>query len=74
MMPLMDGRDVLAQLRREEKTREIPVIIISARGDQSDRLAGLELGADDYIEKPFALKMLLNRIEHRLWRVTEPPW
>ena len=64
MMPHLDGRDALAQLRKDEATRDIPVIICSARGSHSDRLVGLELGADDYIVKPFDVDMLLRRIEH----------
>lgn len=68
MMPRMDGRDVLKRLKASPDTRDIPVIIFSARGEHSDRILGLELGADDYIEKPFNLEMLLRKLDYRVWK------
>jgi len=66
MMPQMDGRDVCRLIKSDEKTKNIPVVIFSAKDHQSDRLLGLELGADDYITKPFHLEVLMRKIEHLL--------
>jgi DNA-binding response OmpR family regulator len=65
MLPEMDGFQVLKQLR---KTSELPVIMLTARGDVQDRIVGLELGADDYLPKPFEPRELLARIETILRR------
>jgi len=65
-MPRMDGRDLLKRLKADPALADIPVIMFSARSEQSDRLVGLELGADDYIEKPFHFEMLFRRIAHRI--------
>lgn len=74
MMPKLDGRDVLRRLKADPATARIPVIVCSARGEQSDRLVGLELGAHEYLDKPFRLDMLLRRIEYLLWKTrAEPP-
>ena len=64
-LPDMDGLDVLRALRRESNA---PVIILTARGDESDRLVGLELGADDYMVKPFSPKELVARVRAVLRR------
>lgn len=66
MMPQMDGRDVCRKIKSNEKTRDIPVIIFSAKDHQSDRLLGFQLGADDYITKPFHLEVLMRKIEYFL--------
>jgi DNA-binding response OmpR family regulator len=71
MMPRLDGRDVLRRLKGDPATARLPVIVFSARGDHSDRLVGLELGADDYIEKPFDIDALLRRIEYLIWKSRE---
>lgn len=65
MLPEMDGFQVIKQLR---KTSELPVIMLTARGDVQDRIVGLELGADDYLPKPFEPRELLARIETILRR------
>ena len=65
MMPLMNGIDVLRQLRKES---ELPVIMLTARGDDIDRIIGLELGADDYLAKPANPRELLARIRAILRR------
>jgi two-component system response regulator CpxR len=65
MMPLMNGIDVLRQLRKES---ELPVIMLTARGDDLDRIIGLELGADDYLAKPANPRELLARIRAILRR------
>lgn len=69
MMPGMDGFDVLKELR---KTSRVPVIMLTARGDELDRIVGLELGADDYMPKPFNPRELLARVQAVLRRM-EPP-
>ena len=65
MMPGMDGLETLRRLRREQR---VPVLMLTARGDESDRVAGLELGADDYIAKPFSPRELLARLRAVLRR------
>jgi DNA-binding response OmpR family regulator len=66
MMPLVDGRDVLVQVRTEKEASGMIVLLFSARGEQSDRLVGLELGADDYIAKPTHMGSLARKIEYLL--------
>jgi DNA-binding response OmpR family regulator len=63
-MPAMDGRDVLSHLKRDPKTAEIPVLIHSSRGGQLDRQHVLKLGAEDFLEKPMDLKLLMAKIDH----------
>lgn len=70
MLPGLDGLDVLKQIRGRESTHRLPVIVLTAKGEEIDRIVGLELGADDYIPKPFSprevvlrLKALLRRAE-----------
>jgi DNA-binding response OmpR family regulator len=65
MMPGMDGLETLRRLRKEQR---VPVLMLTARGDESDRVAGLELGADDYIAKPFSPRELLARLRAVLRR------
>jgi len=60
MLPGLDGLDILAQLRREGCTA--PILILTARGQESDRVKGLELGADDYVVKPFSVRELVARV------------
>lgn len=64
-LPGMDGLEVC---RRMRETREVPVVILSARGDEVDRILGLELGADDYVTKPFSPRELIARIKANLRR------
>ena len=68
-LPNLDGFQVLRQIREEHET---PVIMLTARGEISDRVVGLDLGADDYIPKPFEPRELLARIHSILRRVNEP--
>jgi DNA-binding response OmpR family regulator len=65
MLPELDGLDVCRELR---KTSDVPIIMITARGEEIDRVVGLELGADDYIAKPFSVRELLARIKAVLRR------
>jgi len=69
-LPGMDGLDVIRSLRR---TSNVPIIILTARGDESDRIVGLELGADDYIVKPFSPKELVARVRAVLRRAELVP-
>ena len=69
MMPGMDGFEFLRQLR---KTNPVPVILLTARGEVSDRIVGLELGADDYLPKPFEPRELVARIQTVLRRASAP--
>ena len=75
MLPGLDGLEVCRQLRREASTRRLPIIMLTARGEEVDRVVGLELGADDYVVKPFSPRELLARIRAVLRRVegAEPP-
>ena len=65
MLPKIDGLDVCRELR---KTSQVPVIMVTARGEEADRVIGLELGADDYLTKPFSMRELMARIKAVLRR------
>jgi DNA-binding response OmpR family regulator len=60
-LPGMDGLEVCRLIKRQQSTAHIPIIIVSARGEEVDRVLGLEMGADDYVVKPFSLKELATR-------------
>jgi two-component system alkaline phosphatase synthesis response regulator PhoP len=66
MLPGVDGLSACRLLRQNEETRKIPIIMISARGEELDKVLGLEIGADDYVTKPFSNRELLARIKARL--------
>jgi two-component system phosphate regulon response regulator PhoB/two-component system alkaline phosphatase synthesis response regulator PhoP len=68
MLPGTDGLEVCRHLRKSEDTAGIPIIMLTARGDESDKVVGLELGADDYVTKPFSVKELIARIHAVLRR------
>jgi two-component system alkaline phosphatase synthesis response regulator PhoP len=68
MLPGMDGMDVCDALRRDTSTSHLPIIMLTARGDEADRVAGLERGADDYVTKPFSPRELVARVAARLRR------
>jgi DNA-binding response OmpR family regulator len=68
MMTEMDGWEVCKQLKRDAKTTGIPVIFLTAKGTEFDEVLGLELGADDYIVKPIAVRTLLARVKTSLRR------
>jgi len=61
-LPGMDGLSLCTELRRDKRTRSVPVIMLTARGDEADRIVGLEVGADDYVVKPFSPKELVARV------------
>ncbi len=72
MMPGLDGLEVCRRLRADAKTARIPIIMLTARAAESDRVVGLELGADDYVTKPFSPRELIARIK-AVQRRTSPP-
>ncbi len=68
MMPLMSGIEVCRQIKTQDGTRDIPVIMLSARSEEVDAVRGLETGADDYVVKPYSLKELMARVRTQLRR------
>jgi two-component system phosphate regulon response regulator PhoB len=68
MLPGMSGLQMARQLRGDQRTRMLPIIMLTARGDESDRVSGLETGADDYITKPFSPRELVARLRAVLRR------
>jgi DNA-binding response OmpR family regulator len=73
MLPLMSGDEVIAQMRREPRTASIPVIMLTAKAEEADQLVGLTLGADDYVAKPFSMRLLLARIQAIFRRMETAP-
>jgi len=72
-LPGMDGLTLCAELRREASTRDLPVVMLTARGDEADRIVGLEMGADDYVVKPFSPKELVARVRALFRRLDRKP-
>ncbi len=70
MLPDMQGTQVCQELKTNTATREIPVVMVSARGEEIDRVVGFELGADDYVTKPFSVREVVLRVRAILKRVT----
>ena len=68
MLPTLPGTEVARILRQEEKTRAIPIVMLTARGSEVDRIVGFELGADDYVVKPFSPRELVLRVQAILRR------
>ena len=71
MLPGMSGSELCRRLRREPATRRTPIIMLTAKASESERVAGLDLGADDYITKPFSVRELLARVRAVLRRTDE---
>ena len=71
-LPGMDGLSVCAEVRRDKRTRDLPVVMLTARGDEADRVVGLEVGADDYVVKPFSPKELMARVRALFRRIERP--
>ena len=69
MLPLMSGIEVCRQLRRQTSTANVPIIMLTARGEEGDRVRGLDAGADDYVPKPFSPTELVARIRAVLRRI-----
>ncbi len=68
MLPLKPGLDVCRELRAGPQTREIPIIMVTAKAEETDELIGLAVGADDYVTKPYSVKVLIQRIKKELRR------
>lgn len=66
-LPDLDGFTICRELRRDPNTRDLPIIVLTARGSERDRITGLELGADDYVTKPFSVRELVARVA-AVWR------
>lgn len=69
MMPQLSGIEVCRRLKANEKTRHIPIIMLSARSEEFDRVRGLEIGADDYVIKPYSVKELMARVKAHIRRI-----
>ncbi|MBA2304533.1 MAG: response regulator transcription factor [Acidobacteria bacterium] len=73
MLPGLDGMAVCEAMRRDTSTSHLPIIMLTARGDEADRVAGFERGADDYVTKPFSPKELVARVAARLRKPSTAP-
>ena len=71
MLPGMNGLDVCRQIKQNDNTQAISIIIVSAKGEEADIVSGLELGADDYVAKPFSPRILLARVRASLRRMKQ---
>jgi two-component system phosphate regulon response regulator PhoB len=72
MLPDLSGFDVCRQLKSDPRTRELPIVMLTAKAQERDRVRGLELGADDYVTKPFSPRELILRIQAQLRKVPAP--
>lgn len=72
MLPKMTGLDICREIRKDDSLNRLPVLMLTARGDEADRVVGLEMGADDYVTKPFSPRELIARVK-ALLRRAEPP-
>jgi len=73
MLPGMDGLEVCKRIRRETSTSALPVLMLTAKGEEIDKVLGLETGADDYLTKPFGIRELIARVRALLRRSTRTP-
>ncbi|MGH9794991.1 MAG: response regulator [Candidatus Acidiferrales bacterium] len=71
MLPKLSGLEICKAVRREQSLNRLPILMLTARGDESDRVVGLELGADDYVTKPFSPRELVARIKALLRRTAD---
>ncbi len=71
MLPKLSGLEICKAVRREQSLNRLPILMLTARGDESDRVVGLELGADDYVTKPFSPRELVARIKALLRRTSD---
>lgn len=72
MLPKLSGLEICKEIRRNEKLNRLPILMLTARGEEADRVVGLELGADDYVTKPFSPRELAARVKALLRRVQPP--
>lgn len=70
MLPVRNGLEVCRELRAAERTKNIPILMLTAKAEETDQIVGFSLGADDYVTKPFSVKVLIQRIK-ALWRRRE---
>src|SRR3954454_6115373 len=68
MLPLTPGLEVCRELRQGPRTRDIPIVMVTAKAEESDELVGFATGADDYVSKPYSMKVLIQRIKKELRR------
>jgi two-component system phosphate regulon response regulator PhoB len=68
MLPDLDGLEICRKLKQSDDTRSIPIVMVTAKGEESDVVAGIELGADDYVTKPFSPRVLMARLRNVLRR------
>lgn len=73
MLPGLDGLEVCRMLKKDAKTADVPILMVTAKDEESDVVTGLELGADDYVVKPFRMKELIARVRAALRRRRGPP-
>ncbi len=73
MLPGIQGMDLLRELRARDETTGLPVLMLTARGEEMDRVLGLELGADDYVTKPFSVREVIARVKAILRRARQAP-
>jgi len=72
MLPGIDGLEVCKRLKADPKTARVPIVILTAKGEEADVVAGLEVGADDYVAKPFSGKVLVARVRRLLRKAAQP--
>jgi two-component system, OmpR family, alkaline phosphatase synthesis response regulator PhoP len=72
MLPGKDGLEICRVLREQEETKNIPIIMLTAKGEENDIVAGLDIGADDYVTKPFSPKVLVARLQAVMRRKNDP--
>jgi phosphate regulon transcriptional regulator PhoB len=72
MLPTLSGLDICKEIRRDQTHNRLPILMLTARGEEADRVVGLEMGADDYVTKPFSPRELVARVK-ALLRRAEPP-
>ncbi len=73
MLPKLSGTDLVTEMRQDPRTAAVPVIMMTAKGEDSDVVVGLQLGADDYVTKPFSMSVLVARVGAVLRRAAAPP-
>ncbi len=71
MLPGLDGLEVCKRLRTDKRTKKVPIFMLTAKSEELDKVLGLELGADDYITKPFSIKELIARIRAAMRRISD---
>ncbi len=73
MLPVLNGLEVCRALRAGERTRAIPILMLTAKAEETDQVVGFSMGADDYVTKPFSVKVLIERVKRRLRRANGEP-